>query len=60
VPEVTQSEENQKQKLRIVLGYANRVRMTTFLRLSMMIFISIIHFKPTAFILIYIFVLSET
>merc|ERR1712136_393036 len=25
VPEVTQSEENQKQKLRIVLGYANRV-----------------------------------
>ena len=25
VPEVTQSEENQKQKLRVVLGYANRV-----------------------------------
>lgn len=25
VPEVTQSEENQKQKLRIVLGCANRV-----------------------------------
>ena len=30
VPEVTQSEENQKQKLRIVLGYANRV-ITNFL-----------------------------
>lgn len=25
VPEVTQSEENQKQKLQTVLGYANRV-----------------------------------
>ena len=25
VPEVTQSEENQKQKLRTVLAYANRV-----------------------------------
>jgi parvin len=27
VPEVTQSEENQKQKLRVVLGYANRVSL---------------------------------
>ena len=35
VPEVTQSEENQKHKLRIVLGYANRV---SWLDLSVTLF----------------------
>lgn len=34
VPEVTQSEENQKQKLRIVLGYANRVNIVKFSRFT--------------------------